>query len=85
VLARARDIAQAEALGLAGATAAVPEIVEGSLQLGAAVLRQVGASREEIDEVLAEFRRELYVRLAELGREEPPSPEAPDPGRDARD
>lgn len=85
VLARARDIAQAEALGQAGATAAVPEIVEGSLQLGAAVLRQVGASRDEIDQVLAEFRRELYVRLAELSREEMQGPEAADPGRDARD
>jgi CPA2 family monovalent cation:H+ antiporter-2 len=85
VLARGRDLAQAQALGKAGATAAIPEIVEGSLQLGAAVLRQVGASRDEIDQTLDEFRRELYVRLAELSREDPPGPELPDAGREARD
>ena len=59
--------------------------MEGSLQLGAAVLRQVGASRDEIDQTLDEFRRELYVRLAELSREVPPGPELPDAGREARD
>jgi monovalent cation:H+ antiporter-2, CPA2 family len=85
VLARGRDLAQAQALGEAGATAAIPEIVEGSLQLGAAVLRQVGASRDEIDQTLEEFRRELYVRLAELSREARPGPELPDAGREARD
>ena len=85
VLARSRDLAQAQAPGEAGATAAIPEIVEGSLQLGAAVLRQIGASRDEIDQTLDEFRRELYVRLAELSREAPPSPEPPHPERNERD
>jgi CPA2 family monovalent cation:H+ antiporter-2 len=85
VLARGRDLAQAQALGEAGATAAIPEIVEGSLQLGAAVLRQVGASRDEIDQTLDEFRRGLYVRLAELSREDPQGPEPSDSGREARD
>ena len=85
VLARGRDLAQAQALGEAGATAAIPEIVEGSLQLGAAVLRQVGASRDEIDQTLDEFRRELYVRLAELSREAPPGPEPPGSRRVTKD
>ena len=85
VLARGRDLAQAQALGEAGATAAIPEIVEGSLQLAAAVLRQVGASRDEIDQTLDEFRRELYVRLAELSREDPQGPEPPGSGREAKD
>ena len=85
VLARGRDLAQAQALGEAGATAAIPEIVEGSLQLGAAVLRQVGASRDEIDQTLDEFRRELYVRLAELSREASPGPEPPGSRRVTKD
>ncbi|HUF36828.1 MAG TPA: monovalent cation:proton antiporter-2 (CPA2) family protein [Gemmatimonadales bacterium] len=66
VLARARDLAQCEALTRAGATAVVPEVVEGSLQLVAALLRQLGVSREEVDQNLAEFRRETYARLAGL-------------------
>jgi CPA2 family monovalent cation:H+ antiporter-2 len=66
VLARARDLAQCEELAGVGATAVVPEVVEGSLQLVAALLRQLGASRDEVEQILAEFRRETYGRLAAL-------------------
>lgn len=66
VLARARDIAQCEELAGAGATVVVPEVTEGSLQLVAALLRQLGASGEEVEQTLAEFRRETYARLAGL-------------------
>jgi CPA2 family monovalent cation:H+ antiporter-2 len=66
VLARARDLVQCEELARAGATAVVPEVVEGSLQLVAALLRQLGASPEEAEQILGEFRRETYARLAGL-------------------
>ena len=70
ILVRARDIVQCEQLALAGATDAVPEVVEGSLQLGGSMLRQLGNSREEAAQVLEEFRRATYSRLGEvtLGR-----------------
>ena len=42
ILVRARDIVQCEQLALAGATDVVPEVVEGSLQLGGSMLRQLG-------------------------------------------
>jgi CPA2 family monovalent cation:H+ antiporter-2 len=63
ILARARDLAQCEQLALAGATSVVPEVVEGSLQLGLSLLREVGTSREEAERVLDEFRRSTYARL----------------------
>ena len=66
ILARARDLVQCEELARAGATAVVPEVVEGSLQLVAALLRQLGASSEETEQILGEFRRETYARLAGL-------------------
>jgi monovalent cation:H+ antiporter-2, CPA2 family len=66
VIARARDLSQCETLARAGATAVVPEVVEGSLQLVAALLRQLGASSEEAEQMLGEFRRETYARLAGL-------------------
>jgi CPA2 family monovalent cation:H+ antiporter-2 len=71
VLARARDLEQCERLARAGVTAVVPEVVEGSLQLGAALLRQLGASRDEVDQTLEEFRRETYARLGTLAEGEP--------------
>ena len=66
ILVRARDIAQCEQLALAGATDVVPEIVEGSLQLGGSLLRQLGDSREESEQALDEFRRATYSRLGEM-------------------
>jgi monovalent cation:H+ antiporter-2, CPA2 family len=66
ILARAHDIAQCEQLALAGATDVVPEIVEGSLQLGGSLLRQLGQPREEVERVLEEFRLATYSRLGEI-------------------
>ena len=66
LLARARDLPQCEALTDAGASIVVPEVVEGSLQLAAALLKEVGATREEIDQALGEFRKRTYARLAPL-------------------
>jgi CPA2 family monovalent cation:H+ antiporter-2 len=63
ILVRARDIAQCEQLALAGGTDVVPEIVEGSLQLGGSLLRQLGESREKVEQALEDFRRATYSRL----------------------
>jgi hypothetical protein len=41
-------------------------VVEGSLQLGSALLKELGESEEEIDQVLQQFRREAYAPLANL-------------------
>ncbi|HEX2636618.1 MAG TPA: monovalent cation:proton antiporter-2 (CPA2) family protein [Gemmatimonadales bacterium] len=71
VLVRARDVAQAEQLAGAGATEVVPEIVEGSLQLGEMLLRRLGATRDEVDQVLDEFRGRTYSRLSNLIRPQP--------------
>jgi CPA2 family monovalent cation:H+ antiporter-2 len=66
ILARARDIAQCEQLARAGATDVVPEVVEGSLQLGGSMLRTVGASRDEVERILEELRRSTYGLLGEI-------------------
>jgi CPA2 family monovalent cation:H+ antiporter-2 len=79
VLARARDLGQCEELARAGATAVVPEMVEGSLQLVAALLRQIGASADEVEQMLGEFRRETYAQLA--GLTEPPGEHPAVPAR----
>jgi CPA2 family monovalent cation:H+ antiporter-2 len=71
VLVRARDVAQAEQLAGAGATEVVPEIGEGSLQLGEMLLRRLGATRDEVDQVLDEFRRRTYSRLSDLISRQP--------------
>ena len=66
ILARGRDTADCEKLVAAGATAAVPEVVEGSLQLGGVLLRQLDESPERIERLLEQFRQEAYARLAEI-------------------
>ena len=66
IIARGHDVAESERLVRAGATAAVPEIVEGSLQLGGVVLRQLGESPERVSQLLEQFRQETYSRLAEI-------------------
>jgi CPA2 family monovalent cation:H+ antiporter-2 len=71
IIARAHDISQCERLVRAGATVAVPEIVEGSLQLGGALLRQLGESPERVNQLLEQFRQETYSRLAEIAPAEP--------------
>ena len=66
ILARARDVSQCEKLALAGATSVVPEIVEGSLQLGGVLLGALGESSDKVLEVLEQFRRQSYSRLIEI-------------------
>ncbi|HEY8197675.1 MAG TPA: NAD-binding protein, partial [Gemmatimonadales bacterium] len=66
IIVRAHDVADCERLVRAGATSAVPEIVEGSLQLGGVLLRQLGESSESVNQLLEQFRQETYARLAEI-------------------
>jgi CPA2 family monovalent cation:H+ antiporter-2 len=65
-LVRAHDTRHCEQLIAAGAAVVVPEIVEGSLQLGGALLRHLGGSAEEVEQVLQGLRRQTYAPLAEL-------------------
>lgn len=60
---RARDIDSAIMLERAGATAVVPEILEPSLQLGAAVLSELDLPEDEVADVIRSFRK---GHLAEL-------------------
>ncbi|PNW84079.1 hypothetical protein CHLRE_04g220200v5 [Chlamydomonas reinhardtii] len=54
---RAHDITNAVNLERAGATAVVPETLEPSLQLAAAVLREMDFNTEEVSSIVDEFRR----------------------------
>jgi CPA2 family monovalent cation:H+ antiporter-2 len=65
ILARARDLTQCNRLTGAGATSVVPELVEGSLQLGGVLLGMLGETPTEVIEVLDQFRRETYRRLGD--------------------
>ena len=68
VVVRARDTAQCGVLELAGATAVVPELVEGSLQLGGRLLLALGEPQDAVEAALDEMRRDDYRRLADTGR-----------------
>lgn len=62
---RARDLEHARALERLGATEAVPEALEASLQLGAITLAAIGAKQSEIFDVLQELRESDYAELGE--------------------
>lgn len=67
VIARARDLASSAALSAAGAALAYPEALEASLRLGAAGLKMLRISAEDIDLTLQEIRDRDYQPLAEGG------------------
>ena len=60
VIARAHDRAQAIELVEAGATRAVPETLEASLQLGRSILTTIGLPIEEIRQIIQRVREEGY-------------------------
>ncbi|MGE5477041.1 MAG: monovalent cation:proton antiporter-2 (CPA2) family protein [Bacteroidales bacterium] len=64
ILVRARDRRQARGLEKAGATAVVPEILEGSLQLAGTALRHLGLPPEEVHNLIEDYRRADYARLS---------------------
>jgi CPA2 family monovalent cation:H+ antiporter-2 len=64
ILVRARDRRQARGLEKTGATAVVPEILEGSLQLAGITLRHLGLPPEEVHGLVEDYRRADYARLS---------------------
>ena len=61
VLVRARDRKHAAELALAGATSAVPETVEASLQLAAQTLRLLGIPQEAVTPLIENARDDEYA------------------------
>ena len=74
IVVRARDPAHAAELYRAGATDAVPETIESSLQLSEAVLVDLGMAMGPVIASIHEKRAELRQQIMEMGqlREEPP-------------
>jgi CPA2 family monovalent cation:H+ antiporter-2 len=66
VFVRARDLVHQSELELAGATAVVPETLEGSLQLGAVTLARTGASIDQVAAVLGALREHGYGACGDL-------------------
>jgi len=66
VMVRARDTGQCGPLSVAGATGVVPELVEGSLQLGGRLLVALGEPQDEVEAALADLRENSYSRLIDL-------------------
>ncbi len=63
IFVRARDKPHGKELERLGATGAVAEAIEGSLQLGGRVLEAVGMPADAVNQTLAEFRRDDYAAL----------------------
>jgi CPA2 family monovalent cation:H+ antiporter-2 len=82
IVARARDAEHAAELYRAGATDAVPETLESSLQLSEAVLVDLGMAMGPVIASIHEKRAELRAQIMELGKMEK---EPPQRGRRLRD
>ena len=63
VFARAHDVAEGRELEENGAVMSVPEALESSLQLGAAVLRTKGLPLEAVENIVTDMRHDLGVGL----------------------
>lgn len=61
IIVRARNLEQVQQLEQAGANLAVAEMFETSLQLGGALLKEIGVPDPEVSRVLAAFRAEDYA------------------------
>ena len=66
ILVRARDTAHSRELMSAGASVVVPELVEGSLQLGEMILHRMGIADEEVAARVNEIRERSYAELKGL-------------------
>lgn len=71
VLVRAHDTEQSERMTAAGATWVVPELVEGSLQIGGRLLQELGEPAERIEEILEQLRADGYRELDDVVPGEP--------------
>lgn len=65
VFVRARDLPHARRLETEGATQAVPETLEASLQLGAIAMTSMGASSDEVTGIIEELRKDDYANLGD--------------------
>ncbi len=65
IFVRARGLLHVRRLESEGATQAVPEALEASLQLGAITLNSMGASSDEISEIIQELRKDDYANLSD--------------------
>ncbi len=65
VVARARDLPHSRRLEKDGATQAVPETLESSLQLGAIAMSSMGGRPDEVAEIIQELRSDDYANLSE--------------------
>ncbi len=63
---RARDVSHGLNLEKAGASAVVPETLEPSLQLAAAVLQEMQLPPEDVTSAIDEYRRKHIAELSEL-------------------
>ncbi len=66
IIARARDKAYAERVSAAGADIVIPETFEASLQLGGALLREVGTPDNEVLRIIEKFRSQKYALAREI-------------------
>ena len=65
IFARARDLPHSSRLEAGGATQAVPETLEASLQLGAIAMTSMGASSDEVIGIIEELREDDYANLGD--------------------
>ncbi len=63
IIARARDYTEVRELEQAGATLAIAEMFETSLQLGGALMRELGIAEFEIGRIQDAFRAEDYILM----------------------
>ncbi len=72
IIVRAADLPHGEELQRLGASAAVPETLEASLQLGGQTLRAIGLSHTICDEILERVRARDYAAFSRIGRAREP-------------
>lgn len=73
IIVRARDLDHARHLEELGASAAIPETLEASLQLGAQVLRASGLASTTVEEIIERMRADDYALLENSAK---PGPES---------
>ncbi len=68
IFVRAQDLLHGRHLEMEGATQAVPETLEASLQLGAIAMTSMGATSDEVMEIIQDLRKDDYVNLGDTVR-----------------
>lgn len=71
IVVRATDLTHVKQLELDGATRAVPENLEASLQIGAIAMISIGIDSGAVMKILEEFRGEDYINLGKFVSDEP--------------